>query len=63
MTCQSAGLIKLTQPTALEGYAALKVAGKGKGKGKGLDNMRQALSARFARRRVGEVAQEPAASD
>jgi hypothetical protein len=44
---------------ALEGYAVLKVAGKGKG----LDNMRQALSARFARRRAGEVAEEPAASE
>ena len=43
----------------LEGYAVLKVAGKGKG----LDNMRQALSARFARRRAGEVAEEPAASE
>lgn len=43
---------------ALEGYAVLKVAGKGKG----LDNMRQALSARFARRRAGEVAEVPIAS-
>ncbi|MDR6842409.1 hypothetical protein [Pseudoxanthomonas sacheonensis] len=36
---------------ALEGYAVLKVAGKGEG----LDGMRKALSARFNRRRAGEA--------
>lgn len=36
---------------ALEGYAVLKVAGKGQG----LDRMRETLAARFTRRRTEEV--------
>ena len=40
---------------ALEGYAVLKVAGKGQG----LDRMREALAARFTRRRAEEVPDEP----
>lgn len=46
---------------SLEGYAVLKVSGKGEG----LDHLRQALSARFARRRrssndqTSEPAPEP----
>lgn len=41
---------------SLEGYAVLKVSGKGEG----LDHLRQALSARFARRRRGAVDTEDA---
>jgi hypothetical protein len=42
---------------ALEGYAVLKVAGKGEG----LDSMRKALSARFNRRRAGDAPEAPPA--
>ena len=38
---------------ALEGYAVLKVAGKGEG----LDSLRKMLSVRFNRRRAGETAE------
>ena len=40
---------------ALEGYAVLKVAGKGQG----LDRMREALAARFTRRRAEAAPDEP----
>lgn len=45
----------MTQPTALEGYAVLKVAGKGEG----LDTLRKILAARFNQRRAKEVLDEP----
>lgn len=41
---------------ALQGYAFLKIAGKGQG----LDEMRKVLSARFARSRAGAGEAEPA---
>jgi hypothetical protein len=43
---------------ALEGYAVLKVAGKGQG----LDEARKALSARFARKSRGTESPEPTAA-
>jgi len=43
---------------ALEGYAVLKVSGKGQG----LDDMRQMLSARFTRHATKPVEPTPAAA-
>lgn len=46
---------------ALEGYAFLKVAGKGKGKGKGLDELRKMLAVRFSKRSATSSTEPPPA--